>query len=139
MDTKINKTSPTPDRYITYAFYQSDGRRISAFAEHIKGDNKMKIYLYNCSTRDQFSRKYAKGMHIAYKDGMWGTKPPQILEVDIDHNCPKKDFLRFMTANYCRISQNVLCLLKVTPIIMNNKGEVTKKLKSKAVIKTSKI
>lgn len=53
----------------TYKYYDQKGRRLSIFGELTEDGKYLNMFVLACSTKDFFSKKYARVVYDAYKTG----------------------------------------------------------------------
>lgn len=95
--------------YANFNRYDNKGRRLSLFAE--EENNKLKIYVITCSKSDQFCKKdgwWYLELHQRYLAGVIQEDDleelfvphPQVFEIDVIDNKPKKTFINWCNENF---------------------------------------
>ena len=97
MEEKKEVMAYLGEPWITYAFYDEKGRRLSIFAK--QKDKELEITIITCSKKDQFSKKEAKSL---YAQVNWGktTCKPQRFTIPIKDDKPKWTFINWCRENY---------------------------------------
>jgi hypothetical protein len=107
--------------------YDKKGNRLAIFAEHLSNGN-LRFFVLTCSRKDRFKRKIAKEVYELFKKGLPLTRVevfrkyihngngeciynerkvettyhPEIFEMEIITDNPKRFFENYCESNYCR-------------------------------------
>lgn len=112
------------EHYITYKFWDSQGRRLAIFARpvFIFGEfddtdtpikaEKLHIYIIPCSKKDVYSKKFAKKMfeeHVGDRyAGLEGINSIAELSIPIENDKPKFTFLKWCEDNYFKYQATLI-------------------------------
>jgi len=117
--------------YATYKFYTHKGERLAIFGKD-NGDGRLKIVMFKCSKKDQFSKQMARKAFVLYNNGVDGEFHPERIDVVIGAgNSARYEFIKFCFDNYYQKKSIALgcseeCLLNINKGVIIRTGRLTK-------------
>lgn len=117
--------------FITYKFYDEQGRRLAIFGEYLPEYNFLEVSVFTCSKKDFFSKKKAKAAYDILCKSVTECNEanfhPMLDSFEVIGTTPQKAFLEYCNDKFCRKFHFIMKSLIVRNVFRNKDAIISTK------------